>query len=335
MQRMTIVICNYNYGRFLARAIDSSLSQDFLGTRVLVIDDGSTDDSRQIIESYGNRIEAHYKHNGGQISAYNDAVNMVDTELMILLDSDDFLYQRAVSEVMRMFDAGDFVKVQFRLDIVDSAGRPSGAYVPHSAAPIDCGTLLRRGWLYPSPPASGNAYRTGALKKIFPVPHASTNRYGADFYAIYGVALLGDIATIPKSLGAYRVHGTGNTGIDFANSDSNDKAPKALTRRWTILRQMARARLAVELPPSFHDFSLEKAYFCSAVYHASFTERWRWVSRQSHGYLRSIVANPFWSYRKKIGTLALSSLCLLPYSPLSDFAVRYISNPLARRRPQS
>jgi hypothetical protein len=45
----------------------------------------------------------------------------------------------------------------------------------------------------------------------------------------------------------------------------------------------------------------------------------------------SILANPFWSY-KKIGTLALSSLCLLPFSPLSDFAVRYIANPLARRR---
>jgi glycosyltransferase involved in cell wall biosynthesis len=332
MQKMTIVICNYNHARFLADAIDSSLSQDYAETRVLVIDDGSTDGSREIIESYGKRIEALYKQNGGQVSAYNDAVNMIDTEFVILLDSDDLLYKGAVSEVMRVFEAGDFAKVQFRLDVVDSAGKPSGTYVPHSAAPIDCGSLLRRGWLYPSPPASGNAYRTSALKQIFPVPEASTNRYGADFYAIYGIALLGAIATIPKSLGAYRVHRTEDTSPDFANSASNDKAPKALPKRWAILRQMARSRLGIELPPSFHDFSLEKAHFCSAVYHAPFTKRWRWLSRQSHSYFGSIVANPFWSYKKKIGTLALSSLCLLPYSPLSDFAVRYISNPLARRR---
>ena len=332
MQKFTIVICNYNHARFLAGAIDSSLSQDYPETRVLVIDDGSTDGSREVIESYGNRIEAVYKQNGGQVSAYNDAVNIIDTEFVILLDSDDLLYNNAVSEVMEALEAGDFVKVQFRLDVVDSAGKPLGTYVPHSAAPVDCGSLLRRGWLYPSPPASGNAYRTSALKKIFPVPEASTNRYGADFYAIYGIALLGGIATIPKSLGAYRVHRTQDTGLDFANSDSNDKAPRALPRRWAILREMARSRLGIELPASFHDFSLEKAHFCSAVYQAPFRKRWAWVSRQSHSYFGSIVSNPFWSYRKKIGTLALSSLCLLPYSPLSDFAVRYLSNPLARRR---
>jgi glycosyltransferase involved in cell wall biosynthesis len=332
MQNVTIVICNYNYGRFLAKAIDSALEQDYPATRVLVIDDGSTDGSREIIESYGCRVKALYKQNGGQVSAYNDAVNIIETEFVILLDSDDLLYSQAVSKVMRVFDSGNFVKVQFRLDVIDPAGNPSGTYVPHSAAPSDCGSPLRQGWLYPSPPASGNAYRTSALKKIFPVPEADINRYGADFYAIYGVALLGAVATIPESLGAYRVHRTENSGIDFANSESNDKAPKALTKRWAILRQMARARLGIELPLSFYDFSLEKAHFCSAVYQAPFTKRWRWVSRQSHSYFRSIVGNPFWSYKKKIGTLALSSLCLLPFSALSDFAVRYIANPLARRR---
>jgi hypothetical protein len=54
------------------------------------------------------------------------------------------------------------------------------------------------------------------------------------------------------------------------------------------------------------------------------------VSRATD-YLHSIVANPFWDVKKKVGTLALSSLSLLRCSPLSDFAVRYIANPLARR----
>ena len=115
MDKITIVICNYNYERYLAMAIDSALQQDYAATNVIVIDDGSTDGSRAIIESYGNRIAAVFKSNGGQVSAYNHAVEILNTEFAIFLDSDDVLYPSAVSEVMRVFTKGDWAKVQFRL----------------------------------------------------------------------------------------------------------------------------------------------------------------------------------------------------------------------------
>lgn len=332
MKHVTVVICNYNYERYLATAVDSALEQDYPATHVLVIDDGSTDGSRAIIERYGSRISAVFKENGGQVSAYNRAVSLVETEYAILLDSDDILYPRAVTEVMQAFGDGDWAKVQFRLDVMDVMGQATGTYVPHTEPPHNCGRLLLRGWLYPSPPASGNAYRVDALKRIFPVPETTINRYGADFYAIYGTALVGPVATVAKSLGGYRVHNASSSDASFANSEQITKAPKAINMRWAILRQIARSRLEVELPASFHDFAFEKAGFCSSVYHASFRTRWRWMMRDSHSYLHSIIANPFWSLKKKIGTLALSSLCLVPYSPLSDFVVRYITNPLTRRR---
>jgi glycosyltransferase involved in cell wall biosynthesis len=332
MKHVTIVICNYNYERFITQAIESALDQDYPATRVVVVDDGSTDGSRAIIASYGSRIKSVFKENGGQVSAYNCAVEIIDTEYAILLDSDDLLYPTAVSEVMGAFNAGDYTKVQFRLDVIGPEGEPTGTHVPHSEPPADCGSLLRRGWLYPSPPASGNAYSVSALREIFPVPQSSVNRYGADFYAIYGVALLGPVATISKSLGAYRVHNASAPSVSFANSESLTKAPKALNMRWSTLKEIARSRLNVELPATFHDFSHEKAHFCSGVYHAPLAARWHWMTRESHGYFHSIVANPFWGVKKKVGTLVLSSLCLLPYAPLSDYAVRYIANPLARRR---
>jgi glycosyltransferase involved in cell wall biosynthesis len=332
MNHVTVVICNYNYERYLAAAIDSALAQDYPATDVIVIDDGSTDGSRAIIDQYGSRISSIFKENGGQVSAYNHAIDLLETEYVIFLDSDDLLYPSAVSEVMSRFANGQWAKVQFRLDVMDEAGAQTGAYVPHSEPPDDCGKLLLGGWLYPSPPASGNAYRVSALRRIFPVPEAGINRYGADFYAIYGVALTGPVATVSKSLGSYRVHHAGGTTLSFANSEQINKAPKALTMRWAILRNIARARLQVELPQRFHDFSLEKANFCSHVYRATLATRWRWMLNDSRSYLHTIVANPFWSIKKKLGTLVLSSLCLIPYSPLSDFVVRYIANPLARRR---
>ncbi|MFT4067056.1 glycosyltransferase family A protein [Paraburkholderia sp.] len=332
MKHVTIAICNYNYERYLAAAIDSALAQDYPATKVMVVDDGSTDGSRALLESYGNRILSICKENGGQVSAYNRAIGFLDTEYVIFLDSDDVLYPGAVSEVMRLFESGAWAKVQFRLDVMDGEGALTGAYVPNSEPPHDCGRLLRGGWLYPSPPASGNAYRVSALRQIFPVPEEGVNRYGADFYAIYGVALTGPIATVPKSLGGYRVHNAGSETVSFANSEQLMKAPRAFNMRWAILRNIARDRLDIELPPAFLDFSHEKATFCSSVYRAKLFSRWHWMLSDSGSYLHTIVANPFWSLKKKLGTLVLSSLCLVPYSPLSDFAVRYIANPLARRR---
>ncbi|WP_345815108.1 glycosyltransferase family A protein [Paraburkholderia sp. PREW-6R] len=332
MNHVTVVICNYNYERYIATAIDSALDQDYPGTRVVVIDDGSTDGSREIIESYGSRLTAIFKPNGGQVSAYNYAVDMLDTEYAIFLDSDDFLYPSAVSEVMRAFSSGEWAKVQFRLDVVDAMGSPTGAYVPNTEPLPNCGRLLMGGWLYPSPPASGNAYRVSALKRVFPVPESSINRYGADFYAIYGVALVGTVASISRSLGGYRVHHAIDSSVAFANSEQLSKAPKAFGMRWAILREIARSRLQLQLPSNFHDFSHEKALFCSSVYRAPLSTRWRWMLRDSHTYFHTILANPFWSMKKKLGTLVLSSLCLVPYTPFSDFVVSYITNPLARRR---
>ena len=144
MKSVTIAICNYNYERFLAEAIDSALAQDYPATEVLVVDDGSTDGSRKIIESYGTRIRAVMKENGGQVSAYNRALDEIDSEYAILLDADDLLYPNAVTEVMRRFNSGDYAKVQFPLDVISLDGTATGVTVPHSGAPADCGYILPR-----------------------------------------------------------------------------------------------------------------------------------------------------------------------------------------------
>jgi glycosyltransferase involved in cell wall biosynthesis len=332
MKSVTVVICNYNYERFVAGAIDSALAQDYPRTKIVVIDDGSTDGSRDVIRRYSSQISLVFMKNGGQVSAYNRAIEELFSDYAILLDADDVLYPSAVWEVVQRFETSSCTKVQFRLDVITEDGAPTGTCIPHSDAPSDCGAVLRRGWLYPSPPASGNAYRVSALRQIFPLPETYEARYGADFYAIYGVALLGPICSIPYPLGGYRVHHGATTAASFANSESRDKAPRAYKARWGILRELARTRLEIELPIVFHDFSHEKALFCGEVYGASFARRWRWVVLESRNYLYSIIANPFWNMKKKIGTIALSSLCLAPYAPLSDYAVRYIANPLARRR---
>jgi glycosyltransferase involved in cell wall biosynthesis len=340
MSNITVVICNYNYGEYLRSAIDSALKQTVGAPRVLVIDDGSTDDSRDIIHSYGDRITAIFQENGGQVAAYNRALEQIDSTYVIFLDADDLLYPDAVSRVIAAFASGDYVKVQFRLDVVTHEGARTGVTVPQTVAVADCGKLLRAGWLYPSPPGSGNAYQVAALKRIFPIPVTTDNNYGADFYAIYGIALLGHVCMLDLPLGGYRVHrsaasiASGANGstpeLAFANSEGPLAFAKKAAFRWSILRVVVQQRLGETLPVAFFDFSIEKAQFASRLYQAPLALRWRWFILESGSYFHTVLANPFWSIRKKLAVSCLTVLCLIPLASVSDRAVRYIANPLTR-----
>ena len=68
---VSIIVNNYNYERFVAQAIESALQQTYSPVEVIVVDDGSVDHSREIIQGYGGRIQPVLKENGGQASALN------------------------------------------------------------------------------------------------------------------------------------------------------------------------------------------------------------------------------------------------------------------------
>src|SRR6266700_1460758 len=93
----SIIIDNYNYGRFLEQAIESALNQNYLRTEVIVVDDGSTDNSREVIARYGNRILPLVKDNGGQASAFNAGFRRSHGEVVLFLDADDALFPTAAA----------------------------------------------------------------------------------------------------------------------------------------------------------------------------------------------------------------------------------------------
>jgi glycosyltransferase involved in cell wall biosynthesis len=118
---VSIIINNYNYGRFLKEAIDSTLNQSYPKTEVIVVDDGSTDNSRQIIANYGQRIIPVLKHNGGQASALNAGFAHSHGEVVIFLDADDILLPETVQRVVDIFQGNpDIARVQYRLEIMDT-----------------------------------------------------------------------------------------------------------------------------------------------------------------------------------------------------------------------
>src|SRR5690242_13648165 len=97
MSLASVVVNNYNYARFLPEAIDSALDQTWAETEVIVVDDGSSDRSREIIAGYGDRIVRVFKENGGQNSALNAGFSRSRGDVILFLDSDDALLPTAAA----------------------------------------------------------------------------------------------------------------------------------------------------------------------------------------------------------------------------------------------
>lgn len=101
---VTVLINNYNYGRYLQCAIDSALEQRDARFEIVVVDDGSKDESRDIIAGYGNAIKAVLKPNGGQASAFNAGFAVSSGEIICFLDSDDFFAPDKISAIRGVFE---------------------------------------------------------------------------------------------------------------------------------------------------------------------------------------------------------------------------------------
>src|SRR5690349_12902878 len=68
---VSVVVTNHNYGRFLGECLESALNQDYSPVEVVVVDDGSTDNSRQVLRGFGPSIETVLQECGGQAAAAN------------------------------------------------------------------------------------------------------------------------------------------------------------------------------------------------------------------------------------------------------------------------
>lgn len=103
--RVDIVIPCYNGERFLAQTLDTALGQTYRPIRVLVVDDGSTDATREIVESYGGRVGYVYKENGGQASARNLGISRTEGECVCLLDADDLLAPEMIERLVARLES--------------------------------------------------------------------------------------------------------------------------------------------------------------------------------------------------------------------------------------
>jgi len=224
---VSVIINNYNYARFLKEAVDSVLMQTYPHLDVVVVDDGSTDNSREIIASYDSRITPVIKENGGQASAFNAGFAASRGDLICFLDADDVFLPGKVSEIVkarRQFPGA--VLYYHKMWIVDSSLAFKGSPWPADLWSGQIRDILEySGSWWPRPTTSALCFNRRYLEQVLPMPEEGF-RLCADAYLGNLAPFLGEIIGLPKALTLYRQHGSNYFGSLLTN-DRNGISRKA------------------------------------------------------------------------------------------------------------
>jgi glycosyltransferase involved in cell wall biosynthesis len=211
LAQVSIIINNYNYGSYLGKCVDSALDQDYQKVEVIVVDDGSTDDSAVVIQKYGSLVISIRKSNGGQGSAFNEGFRRSQGEVIIFLDADDLLDRDAASTAVELLADPEVVKAHWLLREIDSVGNPTGRVIPGPARDLPhgdhtdkvrrCGPGTMR-----FPPTSGHAWKRSFLDLVLPM-NEEIFRIGADTLLFEVAPFVGLMNRYPGPLGSRRIHG--------------------------------------------------------------------------------------------------------------------------------
>jgi glycosyltransferase involved in cell wall biosynthesis len=210
MVLVSIIISSYNYDSFLEEAIDSTLSQNYPHKEIIVVDDGSTDDSRSIIQSYSDKIIPIFQKNAGQASAFNAGFLLSKGEIVCFLDADDAFLPEKLDEVVTVFEQNAEIGWCFHplklLEVGTNRIIPP-SWVNPSPGNWDLRNSMKRGSLkFISPATSGTCFRRFCLSKILPMPEEI--RIVSDNYVKFLASAFFKGYFLNKELAIQKIHGS-------------------------------------------------------------------------------------------------------------------------------
>lgn len=210
---VSVLINNYNYAAFLEETVNSVLAQSYPEIEIIVVDDGSTDNSRQVIEKLARthpEITAHFKPNGGQLSAFNAGVHLAKGEILFFLDADDLYHRDYIEKAITIYR--DQPECDFLYCAFEQFGATDRTIVQSFPDRLtDLGytgllTYTRHPWI--GEPTSTLSIRRSLAQRFFPIPYEEDWRIRADDCLIWLASLYnGRKFYLKEPLIRYRIHG--------------------------------------------------------------------------------------------------------------------------------
>jgi glycosyltransferase involved in cell wall biosynthesis len=295
---ISVLIDTYNYGRYVEDAIESAMAQDFPASEreIIVVDDGSTDDTPRRVRKFGSAIAYFQKENGGQASAFNFGLRRARGKYVALLDADDYWLPGKLSRVAEEFekhpDAGMVYHGLRQLDATDGRIWNARAAQLSGFLPAKTRDLLSYTWF----PTSFLAFRRSALDLLLPIPENLTIQADAHLSAL--MVFVAPIVALPDYLAVYRVHGAnlfaGSNTADPVRCELRARTRKALIygmKRWLRERSYDLARPDLQMLMKQWEVAEEEDAFLLTP-----PNRWR-TSRHLFRYARYCGPQLGWRHR--------------------------------------
>jgi glycosyltransferase involved in cell wall biosynthesis len=211
--RVSVIVTAYNLAHYLPAALDSALAQESPGgpVQIIVVDDGSTDNTQEVLAAYAGRVEVVHQENGGLFKAVDTGLAAVRGEYVALLDADDEWPRDRLRRHVEILEANPQAGlVHGDMEVIDAGGRtlhPS-FFAWKQEEPTD-GRVLAR--LVKDNFVSGGAstFRASLMPAIRPIP--SDAAY-PDWWIATNLATVSEIVHDPASANRYRFHGA-NMGL--------------------------------------------------------------------------------------------------------------------------
>lgn len=200
---VSVIIPNFNYARFLSEAITSVLKQTYPLIEILVVDDGSTDTSREVLRKFGPQIQVFYQQRKGVSCARNLGIVRAKGNAIAFLDSDDRWEPNKVARQIQMLESHQLGMVYCQLKRINQAGMPIGLAPLGAQGRVLMDIVRLRG---PGIPASGSSalIRRECFDKVGLFdPRLSTS---ADWDMWRRIACHFAVGHVPEALVEYRVH---------------------------------------------------------------------------------------------------------------------------------
>lgn len=244
MIRFSILMPVYNREKYVCQAIDSVLAQTFTSYELIVVDDGSTDGTPELLKSYGNRIQLIRQQNRGPEVARNTGAAVAQGEYVALLDDDDFLSPTALDTYDRVIRTFDSPPVIIGAAAFYRDGEPYPFPAP-AAGPVEafkCRDYLSKTVSH-SCATSLHVIRKSLYDEIGGFRNSSSQTWWGDtFDFVLKLGTRGPCIVIQKpATVAYRIHATNSIKslkphadgmLELAHSERRGLYPGGRKRRW-------------------------------------------------------------------------------------------------------
>jgi glycosyltransferase involved in cell wall biosynthesis len=205
---VTALINTYNYGRYLSLAINSVLNQTYPNIEIIVVDDGSTDHTPEVLAQYSGRLRAIRTENGGQGHAFNIGIAQARGDLLMMLDADDLWLPEKVERMVELaIKCPQAAMLYHRFQNIDANNRAYGPALPPALINGDYREkYLSAGGHWWTPITSVLTLRTEHIRRALPIPTYAV-REGADTVITDYCVLTSQLASISDTLTLRRLHG--------------------------------------------------------------------------------------------------------------------------------